>query len=199
VSRRCRGGVEAVSRSVEKCRGSVEVVSIDTGVNGVDPCRTVSEGGLTVYMRGACHSVDSVERRSVERVGVCQACRACRVCQVLTRHAPKRECRVAPGDFAGHAARWAIGDAGQAGDCVKQFQYVRVFEHCRVACVGRPGALVAGARTRSLTRFFLPIFKFRSQKASSASGNESQQRKKAVKERRGCEITRCKFLKMYFK
>ena len=61
MSRRCRGGVEAVSRSVEKCRGSVEVVSIDTGVNGVDPCRPVSEGGLTVYMRGACHSVDSVE------------------------------------------------------------------------------------------------------------------------------------------
>jgi len=26
-----------------------------------------------------------------------------------------------------------LGDAGQAGDCVKQFQYVyRVFEHCRV-------------------------------------------------------------------
>jgi hypothetical protein len=31
-----------VSRSVEKCRGSVEVVSIDTGVNGVNPCRPVS-------------------------------------------------------------------------------------------------------------------------------------------------------------
>ena len=30
-----------------------------------------------------------------------------------------------------------LGDAGQAGDCVKQFQYVRVFEHCRVrsACL----------------------------------------------------------------
>ena len=25
-----------------------------------------------------------------------------------------------------------LGAAGQAGDCVKQFQYVRVFEHCRV-------------------------------------------------------------------
>ena len=25
-----------------------------------------------------------------------------------------------------------LGDAGQAGDCVKPFQYVRVFEHCRV-------------------------------------------------------------------
>ena len=33
------GGVEAVSR---QCRGSVEAVSIDTGVNGVDPCQPVS-------------------------------------------------------------------------------------------------------------------------------------------------------------
>jgi hypothetical protein len=34
--------------------------------------------------------------------------------------------------------------------------------------------------------FFSHIFKFCSQNASSASGNEVQQRKKAVKERRGC-------------
>jgi len=27
--------------------------------------------------------------------------------------------------------------AGQAGDCVKQFQYVRVFEHCRVRQAAR--------------------------------------------------------------
>jgi len=47
--------------------------------------------------------------------------------------------------------------------------------------------MVAGARTRSLTRFSFPhIFKLCSQNASSASGNEIQQRKKAVKEKRGC-------------
>ena len=151
----------------------------------VDPCRPVSEGGLTVHTRVTCHSVDSVECRSVDGVGVCQACRACRVCQVLTRHAPKRECRVAPGDFAGHAARWAIGDAGQAGDCVKQFQYVRVFEHCRVACSGQ--ARWWQGLEPGVSGVFSPhIFKFCSQNASSASGNEIQQRKKAVKERRGC-------------
>jgi hypothetical protein len=30
-----------------------------------------------------------------------------------------------------------LGDAGQAGDCVKQFQYVRVFEHWRVRQAAR--------------------------------------------------------------
>ena len=30
-----------------------------------------------------------------------------------------------------------LGDAGQAGDCVKPFQYVRVFEHCRVRQAAR--------------------------------------------------------------
>ena len=30
-----------------------------------------------------------------------------------------------------------LGDAGQAGDCVKQFQYVRVFEHCWVCQAAR--------------------------------------------------------------
>ena len=110
----------------------------------VDPCRPVSEGGLTVYMRVTCHSVDSVECRSVERVGVCQRCRACRVCQVLTRHAPKRECRVAPGDFAGHAARRVI--VSSSSNMLGSLS--------TVGCVRRPGSLVAGARTRSLTRFF---------------------------------------------
>jgi hypothetical protein len=57
-----------VSRSVEKCRGSVEAVSrwcrlalVPMVLRCVDPCQPVSEGGLTVYTRGACHSVDSVE------------------------------------------------------------------------------------------------------------------------------------------
>jgi len=70
-----------------------------------------------------------------------------------------------------------LGDAGQAGDCVKQFQYVRVFKHCRVRqSGGHAGALVARARTRSLTRFFFTHrFKFRGQNATSASGNEIQQ------------------------
>jgi hypothetical protein len=35
-----------------------------------------------------------------------------------------------------------LGDAGQAGDCVKQFQYVRVFEHCRVHMFGHHPATV---------------------------------------------------------
>ena len=77
-----------------------------------------------------------------------------------------------------------LGDAGQAGDCVKQFQYVRVFEHCRV----RQAARLVGGRGSNPepNAFFSHIFKFCSQNASSASGNEVQQRKKAVKERRGC-------------
>ena len=40
-----------------------------------------------------------------------------------------------------------LGDAGQLGDCVKQIQYVRLFEHCRVhqaarrvGAAGEPGA-----------------------------------------------------------
>jgi hypothetical protein len=43
-----------------------------------------------------------------------------------------------------------------------------------------------GLEPRASRGFFLHIFKFNSQNASSASGNEIQQRKKAVKERRGC-------------
>ena len=78
-----------------------------------------------------------------------------------------------------------LGDAGQAGDCVKPFQYVRVFEHCRVRQAAR---LVGGRGSNPEPHafFFSHIFKFCSQNASSASGNEVQQRKKAVKERRGC-------------
>ena len=69
--------VEAVS---EWCR-LTPVSMVSRRVGRVD---SVSEGGLTVHMRGACHSVDCVECRSVERVervervGACRACRACR-------------------------------------------------------------------------------------------------------------------------
>ena len=79
-----------------------------------------------------------------------------------------------------------LGDAGQAGDCVKQFQYVyRVFEHCRVRqATRRVGG--GGSNPEPHTVFFSDIFKFGSQNAYLASGNEIQQRKKAVKERRGC-------------
>jgi len=80
VSRRCR----EVSRSVEAVSRWCRLTLVSMVSTRVDPCRPVSEGGLTVYTRVTCHSVDSVECRSVERVGVCQACRACRVCQVLT-------------------------------------------------------------------------------------------------------------------
>ena len=148
MSRWCRGGVEKcqeVSRSVGAVSRWCRLTLVSMVSTRVDPCRPVSEGGLTVYTRVTCHSVDSVECRSVERVGVCQACRACRVCQVLTRHAPKRECRVAPGDFAGHAARRVI---------VSSSSNMFIGSLSTVACVRPPGALVAGVRTRSLTRFF---------------------------------------------
>ena len=70
--------VEAVSR---RCRLTL-VSMVSRRVGRVD---SVSEGGLTVHMRGACHSVDCVECRSVERVERVGACRACRACRVLIR------------------------------------------------------------------------------------------------------------------
>ena len=58
--------VEVVSR---RCRLTL-VSMVSMRVCRVD---SVSEGGLTVYMRTVCHSVDSVECRSVERVGACRS------------------------------------------------------------------------------------------------------------------------------
>ena len=117
--------VEAVSR---RCRLTL-VSMVSRCVNCVGP---VSEGGLTVYTRTVCLSVDGVECRSVERVGACRACRVCQVCRV---HITTRtEARV-PGRCRGALRVMlprGLGDAGQVGDCVKQIQYVRVFEHCWV-------------------------------------------------------------------
>jgi len=39
---KCRELVEKCREVSRQCRGSVEVVSIDTGVNGVEVCRPVS-------------------------------------------------------------------------------------------------------------------------------------------------------------
>ena len=113
VSRRCRD----VSRCVEMCRDvsllcrggercRLTLVSlVSRCVNCVGP---VSEGGLTVYMRGTCQSVDCVECRSVERVGACQACQGSvssvsSVSRVLimTRTEGEAECQVAAGSLGG--------------------------------------------------------------------------------------------------
>ena len=58
--------VEVVSR---RCRLTL-VSMVSMRVCRVD---SVSEGGLTVYTRVSCLSVDCVECRSVERVGACQS------------------------------------------------------------------------------------------------------------------------------
>ena len=58
--------VEAVSR---RCRLTL-VSMVSRRVGRVD---SVSEGGLTVYMRTVCLSVDCVECQSVERVGACRS------------------------------------------------------------------------------------------------------------------------------
>ena len=85
-------------------------VSIDTGVNGVEarrPCRLSVRGRIDSLLYGvrcvkvslvSIVAVSSVSER-VERVE-CVKCVEC-----TSRHAPKRECRVArwmtlPGDFA---------------------------------------------------------------------------------------------------
>ena len=52
-----------------RCRLTL-VSMVSRRVRRVD---SVSEGGLTVYMRTVCHSVDCVECRSVERVGACRS------------------------------------------------------------------------------------------------------------------------------
>ena len=86
MSRWCR----EVSRSVEAVSRWCQLTLVSMVSTRVDPCRPASEGGLTVYTRVTCHSVDSVECRSVERVGVCQACQACRVCVWVS---PKYSCQ----------------------------------------------------------------------------------------------------------
>ena len=74
-----------------------------------------------------CMLTFSRRRRSIGR--------ACRVCQVCRVHITTRtEARV-PGRCRGALRVMlprGLGDAGQVGDCVKQIQYVRVFEHCWV-------------------------------------------------------------------
>ena len=70
-----------------------------------------------------------------------------------------------------------------------------------VGCVAARLVGGRGSNPEPHAVFFSHIFKFCSQNASSASGNEIQQRKKAENKGGGVEITWCKFqeLKIYFK